>query len=197
MTLSSFQASFQNDQRIAVRAAEVGVTSHPAVGTGSLAEMSCALAIQWWGCCRAFGEVVYQWVIILTVKHYFLISRWNLSQCSSYLLPQPSLCGSFWGERASTSLQPPFRYWNTVMRSFLSFLWGEKTWLLRAVLIGQDLQPSVFVDQLCTLSSPSSSLVTRGDQSWAQYCRCGLMSTEWNTLNSYLYSKMISESKLS
>lgn len=45
MTLSSFQASFQNDQRIAVRAAEVGVTSHPAVGTGSLAEMSCALAI--------------------------------------------------------------------------------------------------------------------------------------------------------
>lgn len=51
-----------------------------------------------------------------------------------------SLCCSLWGEPLS-SLKLPFKYWNTVMRSHLSFLQAEETWLLHSFLTGQSLQP--------------------------------------------------------
>lgn len=60
---------------------------------------------------------LFQWMIVVTVKIFFLIQRWNLLWCNFY--------------------------WNTVMMCppKPSFLQGEETWLLQSSLVVQILQP--------------------------------------------------------
>lgn len=62
----------------------------------------------------ALGSL-FQRSVALTVKHFFLISSWNLSWYSSYPLP---LILSMWllvkGDPLS-SLWPPVKYWGTEM----------------------------------------------------------------------------------
>lgn len=187
VTLSSFQTSFQNNRRITVRlgAAQVGGTSCPAAGTGSLAEMSCALAIHCWGCCCALGEVVP----VSDCSHCkIFFSRIKMKPLTVQLVPVvPALSMWLLLRREPPPLYShPFSNWHSGEVLPESPLGWEDLTPLGSPL-RQDLQPS---DGLCgpTLHpfSPSSSVVTYGDQSWAQYCRVAWWALS-ETHNSFVF----------
>lgn len=39
---------------------------------------------------------LFQWLVVLTIKNFFLMSRWNLSWCNLYCCPLSSPCYSLW-----------------------------------------------------------------------------------------------------
>lgn len=71
---------------------------------------------------------LFQWVIVLTVKKFFIMSRWNLSQ---YNLFPSSPVFPIWllvKREHLSPLLPPFKYWDTVMSSLLSILFFTNKW---------------------------------------------------------------------
>lgn len=98
---------------------------------------------------------LFLWMIIITVKNFFLIQRWNLSWCNFY--------------------------WNTVMMCPPSLLFSreKRPDSFSLSLLCRFSSPLItFMVLFWTLSSLSASFWNCGDKNLAQHSRCSQTSTK-------------------